>query len=151
MEPRRDRPTGRPPPCAARTARSAPPPGRPGARTANQVLGALGEQRALEHYQRLGFRLVARNQHSAHGEIDLIVADATTLVFVEVKTRRKGGLDPLLSLNATKRRRMRRLAATWLASHPARRRADSVRLDAVAVVIDGGGRLDSLEQFEDVA
>ena len=89
-------------------------------KTANQILGRLGERLALEHYERLGFRLLDRNCRTRAGEIDLVVCDSRTTVFAEVKTRRAGGLDPLLSITATKRRRMRALAAAWLADHPAR-------------------------------
>src|SRR3954471_9733353 len=51
-------------------------------------LGQLGEQLALEHLERLGYTLVARNHRTRHGELDLVVADGRALVFVEVKTRR---------------------------------------------------------------
>ncbi len=78
------------------------------AQTANQILGACGERHALAHYERLGFALVERNWRTRGGEIDLIVADARTLIFVEVKARRSGGLDPLLSFKQSKRRRLRR-------------------------------------------
>jgi putative endonuclease len=121
------------------------------ARTHNQALGALGEQLALEHYERLGFQLLERNHRTRMGEIDLIVRDRQTIVFVEVKSRRSGGFDPLLALTAVKRRRMRTLAAAWLAEHPMRPRAAALRIDAVAVVLDACGGLVALEQVEDVA
>lgn len=121
------------------------------ASTANQMVGRLGEQLALEHYQRLGFRLIDRNWRTAAGEIDLVVCDGVATVFAEIKTRRSGGLDPLLSLTAVKRRRMRALAAAWLVEHPARPRTPALRIDAVAVVVDRRGALVALEQFEDVA
>ena len=117
----------------------------------NQALGRLGEQLALEHYERLGFALIARNHRTRAGEIDLIVHDRRTIVFVEVKARRVRGHDPLLALTALKRRRMRALAAAWLAEHPDRPRANSLRIDAVAVVVDERDRLVALEQVEDVA
>jgi putative endonuclease len=121
------------------------------AETANQIVGRLGERLALEHYERLGFRLIDRNWRTRAGEIDLVVCDGRTTVFAEVKTRRSGGLDPLLSLTTVKRRRMRALAAAWLADHPARPRTPALRIDAVAVVVDRRGALVALEQFEDVA
>ena len=121
------------------------------AQTANQILGACGERHALAHYERLGFALVERNWRTRGGEIDLIVADARTLIFVEVKARRSGGLDPLLSFKQSKRRRLRALAVAWLRDHPQRRHAAAVRIDLVAVVLDGRGGLVALEQFEDVA
>ena len=77
--------------------------------------------------------------------------DRHALVFVEVKARRSGGLDPLVGLTATKRRRLRALAAAWLAEHPERPHASSLRIDAVAVVVDARDRLVALEQIEDVA
>jgi putative endonuclease len=117
----------------------------------NQAVGALGEQLALEHYERLGFQLLERNHRTRMGEIDLIVRDRQTIVFVEVKSRRSGGFDPLLALTAVKRRRMRTLAAAWLAAHPMRPRAAALRIDAVAVVVDACGGLVALEQVEDVA
>ena len=52
------------------------------------VLGRLGEQCALEHLERLGYTLVARNHRTRFGEIDLVVRGERALVFVEVKTRR---------------------------------------------------------------
>jgi len=118
---------------------------------ANQWLGHLGEQLALEHYERLGFTLLARNHWTRFGEIDLIVHDSETIVFVEVKTRRAGGLDPLFGLTVTKRRRMRALAAAWLGEHPDRPHVASLRIDAVAVVVDARDRMMALEQIEDVA
>ena len=121
------------------------------AQTANQIVGRLGERLALEHYERLGFRLIDRNWRTRAGEIDLVVCDGRTTVFAEVKTRRSGGLDPLLSLTAVKRLRMRALAAAWLSDHPARPRTAALRIDAVAVVVDDRGALVALEQFEDVA
>jgi putative endonuclease len=120
-------------------------------RTPSQLLGDLGERHALEHYERLGFRLLDRNWRSRRGEIDLVVCDGSATVFAEVKTRRAGGLDPTLALTRDKRRRMRSLAAAWLREHPDRRPTRALRIDAVAIVLDAHGALISLEQYEDVA
>ena len=47
-------------------------------------LGRLGEQLAAEHYERLGYEILARRHRTRHGELDLVVADPGTLVFCEV-------------------------------------------------------------------
>ena len=52
-----------------------------------QVLGAWGEQRACEFLEQMGMFLIERNFHVREGEIDLVMEDSGTLVFVEVKTR----------------------------------------------------------------
>jgi putative endonuclease len=113
-----------------------------------QILGRAGERVALEHYQRLGFRLLDRNYRTPAGELDLILYDGDTIVFAEVKTRRAGGLDPIDSIGPTKQRQVRRLAAAWLAGPPRRPRARELRFDAVGIVIDAAGRLVALDQRE---
>ena len=46
-------------------------------------------ERLAEHYlTERGLTLVARNYHCRHGEIDLIMRQGETLVFVEVKLRK---------------------------------------------------------------
>jgi putative endonuclease len=113
-------------------------------------LGRLGERIALEHYVRLGFRLLERNYRVRDGELDLIVYDGQTLVFAEVKTRRAGGWDPLESITYAKQRRLRVLAARWLADQPTPPRAREFRFDAVGVLLDSHGRLVELDQREAV-
>lgn len=50
-------------------------------------LGRRGEDLALSYLTGKGYRFVDRNVSCPFGEIDLIVKDGKTLVFVEVKTR----------------------------------------------------------------
>jgi len=111
-------------------------------------LGRLGERLALEHYVRLGFRLLERNYRVRAGELDLIVYDGQTIVFAEVKTRRAGGWDPLESITHTKQRRLRVLAATWLAGQAKLPHAGEFRFDAVGILVDARGRLVELDQRE---
>ena len=53
-------------------------------------LGKLGEDLALAYLLRRGFRFIDRSFSCSFGEIDLIMKDGRTLVFVEVKTRLSG-------------------------------------------------------------
>ncbi|MDQ4042177.1 MAG: YraN family protein [Actinomycetota bacterium] len=115
-----------------------------------QRLGRAGEDLALAHLERLGYDLVARNHRTRWGEIDLIVHDGTTLVFVEVKTRRAtgSGRGPWEALHARKQAQVRRMAAAYLAEVDERPRASELRFDAVGVVIDPQGRLVRLDHLE---
>jgi putative endonuclease len=122
---------------------------------ARSRLGALGEELAATHFERLGFRVLERNVRTREGEIDLIAFDGITLVFAEVKTARTAPAGrrleavPLESLGPRQRTRIRRLARAWLAD-PQRRhpRAAALRFDAVGVVVDASGRLLALEHLE---
>jgi len=112
-------------------------------------LGRLGERLALEHLERLGYRLVEANHRTRFGELDLIVRDAGTLVFVEVKTRRGRRPDRHWEhLDARKRTQVRRIAAAWLAETADRPHADELRFDAIGVTIDAHGTLVALEHLE---
>lgn len=113
------------------------------------VLGRLGEQLALEHFERLGFTAVARNHRTRYGELDLVLHNGRTLVFAEVKTRRATrGAVPWDALDERKRRQVRRMAHAFLTDVATRPAAAEIRFDAVGVVIDPRGRLVSLEHLE---
>lgn len=114
-----------------------------------QHLGRLGERLALEHLERLGYALVARNHRTRHGELDLVVADQEALVFVEVKTRRASAPGRAWeSLHAAKRLQVRRVAFAFLAEVADRPVRRTVRFDAIGVTIDARDRLVALEHLE---
>jgi putative endonuclease len=112
-------------------------------------LGRVGERLAREHLERLGYRVVAGNYRTRFGELDLIVCDDTSLVFVEVKTRRVGALESSVqAMTRDKQHRVRRMAAAWLVEAPDRPRSRELRFDLVAVTVDRDSRLVALDHFE---
>src|SRR3984957_17223725 len=127
----------------------------PAPRDPRRALGALGEDFAVGHFRRLSFVILARNVRTRFGEIDLIAFDGRTLVFAEVKTRRvscaegKRGTqhDPLAALRPRQRVRLRRLALAWLSREVprtgpgSRPSAETIRFDALGVVVDAEDRL----------
>jgi len=115
---------------------------------ASKMLGRRGEDEAVRHFERLGYDVLARNHRTRFGELDLIVADADAIVFVEVKTRRAGTASPWENLHEDKRRQVRKMAAAWLNEAAGRRFAGELRFDAVAVVVNRDGSLVSLEHLE---
>lgn len=123
-----------------------------------RALGSRGEQLAAEHLRRRGCVELARNVRTRSGEIDLIVLDRRVLVFVEVKTRRvprrraaiREHEDPLQGIDPRQRRRIRRVAAAWLRDERRRRpRAQSIRFDAIGVVVDASGARRRVVHIED--
>lgn len=112
-------------------------------------LGRVGERLALEHLERLGYRVLARNYRTRFGELDLIICDDTTIVFVEVKARRAGAIATSLeSVPPRKRRQVRSMAAAWLVEATERPRSRELRFDVVAVTVDRHGRLVRLDHLE---
>ena len=106
--------------------------------------GRRGEALAAEYLRSRGYGIIATNWRCRQGELDLIAVDGSTLVFVEVRTRRGTALGLAEeSITLAKRRRLIALAALYL-----QQRATSAapldgpwRIDVVAVQIDPRDRI----------
>jgi putative endonuclease len=89
--------------------------------------------------------VVDRNWRCRDGELDIVAAKGSTLVFCEVKARSGSvfGL-PAEAVGRTKQARIRRLAARWLADNRDRleRRSWAVRFDVASVL---AGKVDVIE------
>jgi putative endonuclease len=97
-------------------------------------LGQLGEAAAAAHLEALGYRLRDRGYRCPLGEIDLVMEEASELVFVEVKTRSnfRFGL-PHEAVSRAKQRKLGR-AALWYCHH--HQLGDrSYRFDVVEVLV----------------
>jgi putative endonuclease len=111
------------------------------AKSGRQALGARGEDLAVAELQRQGMEVLARNWRCRLGEIDVVAAEMvdgrTTVVFCEVKTRSGLGFGhPLEAITWAKRRKLRALAAEWLAAHEVH--AATIRIDAIGVLLVRG-------------
>jgi putative endonuclease len=77
--------------------------------------GERGEAVAAKHLRRRGYKIVARRARSRLGEIDIVAVHGSTVVFVEVKTRRSHDAGhPAESITADKQRRLTRSALAFL-------------------------------------
>src|SRR2546430_14272247 len=84
---------------------------------ATDGVGSYGERMAVRHLVAEGLVLLDRNWRCSAGEIDIVAREGDVLVFCEVKTRRTTRFGtPAEAVVATKVRRLRRLAAQWLAT-----------------------------------
>lgn len=100
--------------------------------------GRAAEDEALRFLQQKGFTLVRRNYRCRLGEIDLVMRDGPSLVFVEVRAReseRFGGAAA--SVGPAKQRRLVAAARHFLMAHP-RAAALPARFDVVAISGPGG-------------
>lgn len=79
--------------------------------------GALAEQWAAQYLQKQGLKLIEQNYRSRFGEIDLIMQDGATLVFVEVRLRRSAAFGgAAASIGIHKQQRIIRTSQQYLAS-----------------------------------
>jgi putative endonuclease len=102
--------------------------------------GRLAEDIAAAWLRIEGMQPLDRNRCAADGEVDLVMRDGSTLVFVEVRMRRRGSWSTAAgSIDAMKFRRLRRCAAALARSGefdwPGRR----IRIDVVLLEGDRAG------------
>jgi putative endonuclease len=110
-------------------------------------LGLRGERLAEAFLRKRGLKSVARRFTTPVGEIDLVMRDAETVVFVEVKTLRDRTFkDPQDQVSLPKQRRLLK-AAKWLLTR--KKWADQpCRFDVVAIVLPKAGEPE-IEHFPD--
>ena len=101
----------------------------------NDCSGRVAEFMALQHLRLKGYMLIACNyvtgRGTGAGEVDLIVKNQTTLVFVEVK-KRKDITTAAYSILPKQQERIKKAAEVFLAHHMEYKDFD-IRFDAVLV------------------
>lgn len=104
--------------------------------TTSRDVGVRAEQAACEYLRNKGLRLLTSNYHGPRGEIDLVMQDAGTTVFVEVRYRRTSmygsGVE---SVDRRKQDKLLATAAHYLQHHPEAARG-ACRFDVVALSPD---------------
>lgn len=104
-----------------------------------QQRGRQAEDLAYRHLQRQGLRLISRNWRCRRGELDLVMLDGDTVVFVEVRYRRHNGWGGAIeSIDWRKRQRLAIAAQLFLQSET-RWASKPCRFDVVTL---GHGRSD---------
>lgn len=111
-------------------------------------LGQRGESYACRYLRRRGYTIVARQDRTRLGEIDIVAVDRRTVVFIEVKTRaaeEKG--TPTEAVNAEKQTRLTRAALSYM------RRNDllgncAARFDVIAIVWPEGKAKPTINHIE---
>lgn len=95
--------------------------------------GARWEETAESYLCRHGLRLIQRNFTSRLGEIDLIMEDGKTVVFIEVRYRKNSrhgsGAE---SITLQKQNKISRTAAWYLATNP-QRAEQFCRFDVISI------------------
>ncbi|OYW87430.1 MAG: YraN family protein [Pseudomonadales bacterium 32-61-5] len=104
--------------------------------TDRQTSRRQAEDRALHHLEQRGLRLLKRNWLCRSGELDLVMLDGDTVVFIEVRYRRHSAWGGALeSIDRRKQQKLIRAAQLFLqtesrwSSHPC-------RFDVIAIEAD---------------
>jgi putative endonuclease len=99
--------------------------------------GISGEIAALDYIRDLNYRILETNWRYKHLEVDIIAMDGDTLVFIEVKTRRKSDYGmPFEAVSYHKQQKLDRAANLYIAY---KKYEGEIRFDIVSVLMQGNG------------
>lgn len=116
---------------------------------ANPV-AVLGEDIAVDYLKKKGYKIIERNFRKKYQEIDVIATESSTLVFVEVKTRRSESYgSPFESIAPWKLKHLIRLAQYYKMLHP--KLPDDMRIDAIGVILSYDNKVDNIEHIENIS
>ena len=134
-------------------------------RIANPI-ASLGEDVACDYLKKKGYKIIERNFRKKYQEIDIIAIQGSTrstgsgqakltpggstLVFVEVKTRRSNSFgSPFESIAPWKLKHLVRLAQFYKQLHP--HLPDFMRIDAIGIILSSNNKLEKLEHLENIS
>ena len=108
----------------------------------SKQIGVLAEDLAYNYLIGLGLRCIRRNFYSRFGEIDLIMQDGDTSVFVEVRKRSSGNAFANESITLAKQRKLVKTAQYYLM-----KLGKDVNCRFDAVIIDANDNIEWLKNI----
>ncbi|MFD2097539.1 YraN family protein [Corallincola platygyrae] len=103
----------------------------------HRAVGEAHEQNARKYLERQGLSFVTANFHCRGGEIDLVMRDKDTWVFVEVKYRQSDHFGGSISaVNGQKAAKLVHSVRVYLQQHKMNENVTPCRIDVVAITGD---------------
>lgn len=112
----------------------------------NRSKGDIGESKAIEYLERIGYTIIKRNFHFSNiAEIDIIAEDNDVLVFIEVKSRYSDEFgSPLESITPRKVQSLRKAAEGYLYVNKITEK--NCRFDIISIRLDMNNKLEHIRE-----
>lgn len=111
-----------------------------------KLLGAMGEQEAARYLRKNGYDILSSNIFIGSGELDIVAIKDSILCFVEVKTRRYGGMfSPSEAVGFEKRENLKSAASVYMSKYNMNY---DFRFDIVEVLVDDEFNVTSVNHIE---
>lgn len=112
--------------------------------------GKRGEEIAADFLKKQGCEILVKNFRTKSGEVDIIVLDKNTLVFVEVKTRKSFAYGlPIEAITKRKLKSIINVAQYFKLTHP--KLPESLRIDAISIELDQNNETKKIEHFQNIS
>jgi putative endonuclease len=117
-------------------------------KTTSKQTGDAAEQVACTYLQNQGLKLLDQNYHGKFGELDLIMQDSDSIVFIEVRYRKKTSFgSPVESITYQKQQKLIKTALYYLQRHPKWQNA-AARFDVVGITSQNDVVKDQIEWIQ---
>ena len=111
-----------------------------------KLVGAFGEQVAARYLRENGYSILAANYYTGVGEIDIIAQKKKEICFVEVKTRKEGGLfSPADAVDFHKQENVKGSAAAYMNKFSLK---NKMRFDIIEVLLSDNGELSRINHIK---
>lgn len=108
-----------------------------------------GEDIAAKFLKEKGYKIIERNFRKGYGEIDIIAIHKNILVFIEVKTRTSNKFGtPFEAITYFKLKTLVKTAEFYKVLNP--KLPESMRIDAVSILLDNFGNVSNIEHIENI-
>ena len=119
----------------------------------NRKKGGLGEDIAESYLAKIGYKILYKNWSNKFGELDLVVSNNNSLIFVEVKL--KVGDDfgsPEEMINRLKLAKIQKTSEMFLQNYSElSKKYDSYQIDAVCIVVDKDNVISRINHYENIS
>lgn len=115
-------------------------------------IGRYGESIAADYLKSKKYKILDKNFHASHNEIDIIAENKQYIVFVEVKTRsylpnsKFEYETPASAVTFTKQKRVLAAAQAYLNVHPTNK---TPRLDVIEIYLSNNAEIIKINHMED--
>jgi len=107
------------------------------------TIGKQAEQYACQFILAQGLQIIAQNWYCRQGEIDIIARDDDTVIFIEVRYRKRAEYgNGAESVHYYKRKRIISCARHYIHTHPATEKC-MIRFDVFSMSKDSDGQFNS--------
>jgi putative endonuclease len=114
-------------------------------KTQQQEIGDSGEQIAADYITNLGYKILHRNWHFGHDELDIVARDGDELVIVEVKSRTGEEFEhPSEALSNKKIKHIVEAAEAYIQTYDVE---EDTRFDLITIIFLGENYI--LEHFKE--
>jgi putative endonuclease len=121
-------------------------------RTEKRKLGDIGEDFAVEHLKKNGYKIIQRNYLKPFGEIDIVTKKNGEYIFVEVKTSKfypNSSFSPEFRVDRSKIEKLRRVCEFYGIEQLFQSK-QKWQLDVISIILNPDQTLRSVEQIENI-